>query len=339
MDENVKFPTLQLFIAGSHALKMTELLFSSNIQPVYAMGKEKFLHIRCYVCEETCGVTKLYLHDDLPLAENDVLNSVISQCCDTQISVCEDDIELDVSTQVGCGPQSRCYSRLTSQSQNSNPHSIALEIYVVTDEKFFTHCCHFMFSKNTLFFITFDGAKVLESTSEMTKIGQMVHSSRAASGADTPLFLYGFLDGDSAENESPKTDELKALFYTDHGRQILRYPNVAMPRFIVLQPPVGGALDDQGYEARQLLGQIVLHQDHLSGHLHLASLSVMSWILQQQHDGRNVTQIGELRDAIISFLPEIQECQLTKIISELQLSGMIRLTSKFVVEHELRSIL
>ncbi|XP_064605422.1 uncharacterized protein LOC135470422 [Liolophura sinensis] len=327
MEEYVKFPSLQLFIAGSHALKMTELLFNSSNQPVYAMGKEKFLHIRCYVCEDAYGVTKLYLHDDLPATENDVLNGVISQCFDTQISVCEDDIELDVSTQVGCGPQSRCYSRLTSRSQNSNPYSIALDVYVVTDEKFFTRCCHFMFSKNTLFFITFDGAKVLESTSEMTKIGQMVHSSQAACGADTPLFLYGFLDGDSTENESPKADELKALFYTDHGRQILRYPNVAMPLFIVLQPSVGGSVDDQGYEARQLIGQIVLHQEHLSGHMHLATLSVMSWVLQQQRDGRNIAQLGELRDTIISILPEIQECQLTKIIHELQVSGMIRLTS------------
>lgn len=109
--------------------------------------------------------------------------------------------------------------------------SINVEFFIMPDDKFtpedkfFHHCCQYLFTRTSIFVLTFDGAKVVTSThAELQRLQNVIHTIRCFDGYECPILTYGLLHNDATVG----VDEVRTLFYLPFGQQIQKY-NVAMP--------------------------------------------------------------------------------------------------------------
>lgn len=103
------------------------------------------------------------------------------------------------------------------------------EIFIVPDEKLFQYGCHYLFTRTSLFLLTFNGAKVLNSAAgEILRLQNLIHTIRCCVGYDSNIFTYGLLNSEQADFK----DEVQTLFYTSYGQQIRKY-SVTIPDLII----------------------------------------------------------------------------------------------------------
>ena len=112
----------------------------------------------------------------------------------------------------------------------SNFKQINADIFVISDENFFHHCSHFLFTKSSVFLIAFDAHKLLnQASAEISRIENILHTIWSFSGNSALVHLHGILSSDTV-----KADEVRTLFYTSHGKQLGRYA-ISIEDIIFLQ--------------------------------------------------------------------------------------------------------
>ncbi|XP_060074146.1 uncharacterized protein LOC132553878 [Ylistrum balloti] len=143
--------------------------------------------------------------------------------------------------------------------------SINVEFFIMPDDrfspddKFFHHCCQYLFTRTSIFVLTFDGAKVVTSThTEIQRLQNVIHTIRCFDGYECPILTYGLLNNDA----SVGVDEVRTLFYLPFGQQIQKY-NVPMPELFC--PGVEGAKTSDASRRLQrglwkVLGEMTLKQ-------------------------------------------------------------------------------
>ena len=117
------------------------------------------------------------------------------------------------------------------------------EIFIVPDEKFFQYCCQYLFTRTSLFLLTFNCEKLLNSAAgEILRIQNLIHSIRSCVGYDCNIMTYGLFGNEHSELGSPSKDEVRTLFYTPYGQQIRKY-GVTVPDLIL------SSIEENGYQA------------------------------------------------------------------------------------------
>lgn len=199
----VRFPKVRIFICGTNAKQLSQLLLPNFLLPV-----DNTLRLFDRVCatmvmersgevgfEKWSQYDRLLQNDERARhASNDSLS------------------HYDISTD-------------TSYGGNLNCGAINTEIFIVYDEKFFLQCCPYLFTRTSVFLLTFDGDKMMKSPpSEIHRLQNMIHTIRGVAGYECLVQNYGILGTDSSDSASTASiDEVCTLFYTSHGYQVVKY--------------------------------------------------------------------------------------------------------------------
>ncbi|XP_061187342.1 uncharacterized protein LOC133195501 [Saccostrea echinata] len=198
----VKFPKVRIFICGTNARQLSQLLLPNFLLPTDNTVR-LFDRVFATMAMERSGEVGfepwsqydrlLQIDERARHASNDSLNQ-----CDTS--------DRSYPSSVGCG-------------------AINTEIFIVYDEKFFLQCCQYLFTRTSVFLLSFDGDKMLKSPPcEIHRLQNTIHTIRGAVGYECPIQTYGLLGVDSSDIASTATiDEVRTLFYTSHGNQIVKY--------------------------------------------------------------------------------------------------------------------
>ena len=209
-DRVLRLPKVRMFVCGSEAMALSKLIYpelpvpaADNVNKIYhcvrfTMGMDR----KGTISVKQCLSYEQILQDMEPNKLHDSTDSLNQS---------------DVSQ--------------GSEDGNSLIHrgSINVELYIVTDDKFFHHCCQYLFTRTSIFILTFDGQKVLKSShGEILRLQNMIHTIRCYDNYECSILTYGLLTNDSSDIQSVTIDEVRTLFYLPFGNQIQNY-NVSMP--------------------------------------------------------------------------------------------------------------
>lgn len=220
----VKFPKVRIFICGSNAKHLSQLLLPSFLLP--ADNSQRLFDRVCatMVMERSGGVTFESWSQYDRLLQNDekarhASNDSLNQC---------DIIPPDKVGTISCG-------------------AINTEIFIVDDEKFFLQCCQYLFTRTSVFLLTFDGDKMLKSPqSEIHRLQNSIHTIRGAVGYECPIQTYGLLGTDKSDSAiTASIDEVRTLFYTSYGYQIVKYNVPRSPHLFHMTSGAGTHVDVQ----------------------------------------------------------------------------------------------
>lgn len=213
--KTVKLPKVRVFVCGSEAEKCASfILKDSNIE---------------IVCKNYGYATA-----DFSMATDCCDNVVISKVCSNLFSAsgllpgsfqpCSAGID-------SCKCKS-CGNKFHSNgSQNKLRSVINVELHIVSDDKIFHNCCNYLFTKESVFLLTFDCAKLLQSKTELKRMLNLSHSIVSFSD-ECQITMCGLFDG---LNESSNIkDEVRALFYGPYNTQLQQY-NLEAPELFDMQ--------------------------------------------------------------------------------------------------------
>lgn len=118
-------------------------------------------------------------------------------------------------------------------AQNALGTVVNIELFVISDDSFFHSCCHYLFTKSSIFILTFNGGKLLRSSAcEFSHLQNLSHTIRSFAGDECVIMSCGLLDsGTEARN---MVDEVRALFYTPFNTQLQTF-NVSGPELVNLK--------------------------------------------------------------------------------------------------------
>lgn len=196
----VKFPKVRIFICGTNAKHLSQLLLPDFLLPV-DNSLRLFDRVCATMAMERSGEVNFESWSQYDrLLQND-----------------------EKARHASNDSLSRCDINTTDQSFSCG--AINTEIFIVYDEKFFLQCCQYLFTRTSVFLLTFDGDKMLKSPrSEIHRLQNTIHTIRGAVGYECPIQTYGLLGTDTTDSGSTATiDEVRTLFYTSHGYQIVKY--------------------------------------------------------------------------------------------------------------------
>ncbi|KAK3102673.1 hypothetical protein FSP39_013057 [Pinctada imbricata] len=209
INQTIKLPKVRVFICGSEARQLAKLIFPENTLP-----------------EESCGYR---LFDLVKLTMMMNRDKVVSF---SQWSLYENLLHRVEKSRFHASNDSLDKLDLKESSISTPLHKGAIntEFYIVPDEKFFNHCCQYLFTRTSIFLLAFDGVKVFNSLDgEISRLQNMIHTIRCFIGYECPILTYGLLGGDQSElSNAVSMDEVRTLFYTSYGNQIHKY-NVPGP--------------------------------------------------------------------------------------------------------------
>jgi hypothetical protein len=215
---NVKFPKVRIFVCGSEAEKYVNLLLlESEIDTVFQNSE--------------------YTHVEFSMATNCFGNVVISKIC-SDLYGASNQLKTHLSnvnqSTVSGGADVKC--KQCGNDFNSEGSSSAVgtlvnvDLFVVPDDKLFHTCCTYLFTKSSLFILTFDGDKILRAApQEFSRLSNLSHTIRSFAGEECHIMLYGLLESGAEANN--RLDEVSALFYMPFNTQ-LQNLNVSGPELI-----------------------------------------------------------------------------------------------------------
>ena len=121
------------------------------------------------------------------------------------------------------------------QSHGQSGSIVNVEMFAVPDDRFFHFCCSYLFTKSSIFILTFDGSKLLRSAaSEFARLQSLSHTIRSIAGEEVHIMSRGFIDG--GPDASHVRDEVRALFYTPLN-SVLQNFHVFGPEFVDVRTP------------------------------------------------------------------------------------------------------
>lgn len=253
--KTVKFPKVRIFVCGSEAENCTDLLLKdSAIEAVF----------------QNIGYTRV----EFSMATNCFGNVVISKVCSNLFAASSqlNSYSSHVSqSDLRGGRDIRCIQCGSDFSTHGSSNAVGaivnVELFVVPDDKLFHYCCSYLFTKSSLFILTFDGDKMLRAApQEFSRLHNLSHTIRSYAGEECHIMSCGLLEsGDEANNV---LDEVRALFYTPYNTQLQDY-NVSGPELINIQSSESSQLDSG-----------IVHRSH---ELQFLLWKTMTDTIQRQH--------------------------------------------------------
>ncbi|XP_045165731.2 uncharacterized protein LOC123529462 isoform X2 [Mercenaria mercenaria] len=217
----VKFPKVRIFVCGSEAEKYVDLLLKeSEVETIFQnIG---YTHVEFSMATNCFGnVVTSKICSDLYDASNR-LNSYLS-------NVNQSDLRGggDVNCKQ-CGNDFSC-----DMSSSAIGTIVNVDLFVVPDDKLFYCCCPYLFTKSSLFILTFDGDKMLRAApQEFSRLWSLSHTIRSFAGEECHIMSCGLLESGAEANNM--LDEVRALFYTPFNTRLQNY-NVSGPELLNLQ--------------------------------------------------------------------------------------------------------
>ncbi|WAR25176.1 hypothetical protein MAR_010880, partial [Mya arenaria] len=208
--KTVKFPKVRLFLCGSEAERCANMILKNSV-------------FGCVKMENGYG------NVDFSITTDCLGNVVMSKVCSN----------LFWSNSVHSAGTTSCESYNSGNNNVSDykckscgndlkyGNVINVEMHVILDDRLFHNCCNYLFTKSSMFILTFDGAKLLEShQTEFTRMQNFAHTIRSFQGDECLVTMYGLL------HSTPKysrniVDEVQSLFYINNT-QLQQY-NVMGP--------------------------------------------------------------------------------------------------------------
>ncbi|XP_033745230.1 uncharacterized protein LOC117330827 [Pecten maximus] len=212
LNRTVNLPKVRVFLCGSEARALARLLLPGVLSSQSDNSSGLYQCIKCTMGMDREGAISFTSWSSFDYLVNDESSSRLHA---SNESLTKSDIFRD-------------RDETSSFIHNG---SINVELFIMPDDrftpedKFFHHCCQYLFTRTSIFVLTFDGAKVVTSThTEIQRLQNVIHTIRCFDGYECPILTYGLLYNDATVG----VDEVRTLFYLPFGQQIQKY-NVPMP--------------------------------------------------------------------------------------------------------------
>lgn len=306
LPKNVKFPKVRIFMCGSEAEKCSQFIFcDSNVNIVFKQAG--YAYSEFSMTTDCCG--------------NVVLSKVCSNLYAVSSQASSYSAPVSQVNSKGYGDSHCCHCSsdyTTNISQNIISNVVNVELFVITDDKLFHNCCNYLFTKFSMFILTFDGAKLLcRASTEFARLQNLSHTIRSFAGDDCHVMSCGLLN--EVENNSTMLDEVQALFYTHFNTQLQNY-NVCGPELVNLQ-----AVSQGGSTVNQNL-QVVLWKTITDSVQRQQVLHPSLWMVDYLHNIRHKEMFlteEHLMTVIRQKMPEYQLDVRQMILQELIMFGEI----------------
>ncbi|KAL4226970.1 Myeloid differentiation primary response protein MyD88 [Mactra antiquata] len=270
--KTVKFPKVKIFVCGSEAEKYgAYLLRDSYIEPT--IQTPGYSHYQFSMATNCCNnviispqLMNLYASNKLSNSSVPVVDC--SDCHGHHIQHCK---------QCGCDLNTRNF-------QNVSGSVVNVSLFIIPDDRLFHYCCTYLFTKSSLFILTFDGAKILRSASqEVSRLQSLSHTVRSFAGEECNVMSYGMLHG--GVDNANLHDEVKTLFYTQMLNTPLQNYKIIGPHLIDIR---GNGSDGDSvsscHELKQLLWKTVMESIEHQHVLHpaLAIVDYLQYYREQE---------------------------------------------------------
>ncbi|XP_052780574.1 uncharacterized protein LOC128217458 [Mya arenaria] len=302
--KTVKFPKVRLFLCGSEAERCANMILKNSV-------------FGCVKMENGYG------NVDFSITTDCLGNVVMSKVCSN----------LFWSNSVHSAGTTSCESYNSGNNNVSDykckscgndlkyGNVINVEMHVILDDRLFHNCCNYLFTKSSMFILTFDGAKLLEShQTEFTRMQNFAHTIRSFQGDECLVTMYGLL------HSTPKysrniVDEVQSLFYINNT-QLQQY-NVMGPELFTSDhtnvPEREGLLSDcRGLQSSMWKAITKSVQQHILN----PSLLLVDFL--QSARERDVLMTEEQLGAVMrAKLPDYEDGIHQSILQDLNLNGEI----------------
>ncbi|OWF45250.1 uncharacterized protein LOC110457259 [Mizuhopecten yessoensis] len=212
LNRTVNLPKVRVFLCGSEARALARLLMPGMLSSPSDNNNSLYQCVKCTMGMDREGAISFTSWSSFDYLLNDESSSRLHA---SNESLTKSDIFRDRD----------------DASSFIHKGSINVEFFIMPDDKFtpedkfFHHCCQYLFTRTSIFVLTFDGAKVVTSThTEIQRLQNVIHTIRCFDGYECPILTYGLLYNDATVG----VDEVRTLFYLPFGQQIQKY-NVPMP--------------------------------------------------------------------------------------------------------------
>ena len=306
----VKLPKVRMFICGSEAEMCANLILQGS--------------------EVNCDISSLrqgYAYVDCSMATNSYGSVVISPPCSNlyATSLGQSNMYMPSVNQSDCQKEDNRCKHCGNEYHCSASHSFvgtvaSVELFVVSDDKFFHQCCSYLFTKYSIFLLTFDGAKLLRSaTAEISRMQCLSHTIRSFAGYDCHVMSCGLLQGGMA-------DEVRTLFYTS-SVNMLQIFNVLGPELIDIDFNL--ASSDSLSGSRQIQSTVwkVVTETIQRQHILQPCLLIMDHLNSIRERELLLTE-GQLMEIVRQKLPQYQQDVHQMVVTEMSMCGEIVSGSK-----------
>ena len=310
----VKLPKVRMFICGSEAERCANLILQGS--------------------EITCdNLRQGYAYIDCSMATNSYGSVVISPSCSNlyATSLSQSNVQMSSMNQSDCQKEDIRCKHCGNEYHCSASHTFVgtvanVELFVVTDDKFFQHCCSYLFTKYSIFILTFDGAKLLRSaTAEISRMQSLSHTIRSFAGYDCHIMSCGLLEGGVDSRNT--ADEVRTLFYTSFVN-MLQIFNVLGPELIDVDFNL--ASSDSLSGSRQIQSAIwkVVTETIQRQHILQPCLIIMDH-LNSIRDRELFLTESQMMEIVRKRLPQYQQDVHQMVVTEMSMCGEIVSGSKW----------
>ena len=313
----VKFPKVRMFVCGSEAEKCTSLLLQGS--------------------EISCdNVRQGYGYIDCSMATNSYGSVVISPSCSnlyaTSLSLSNMSVSSMNQSESSSGEKEgiKC-KHCGNEYHCSGSHSFAgtvanVELFVVSDEKFFQNCCTYLFTKYSIFILTFDSAKLLRSAPvEIAKMQSLSHTIRSFAGYDCHIMSCGLLNSGSESKNI--ADEVRTLFYTSSVSMLQIFNVMGPPELIDVG--CNSASSDSLNGSRQLQSSVwkIVTETIQRQHILQPCLIILDHLNSIRDHELILTEL-QMMEIVKTRLPQYQQDVHQMVVTELSMCGEIVSGSK-----------
>ena len=309
--KTVKLPKVRVFVCGSEAEKCASyILQDSNIEIVF----------------QNYGYTSVEFSMATDCAENVVISKVCSNLCSA--SGHSSGILQTCTMGKDEGKCKCCGNNFHPDGTHNFRSVVNVELHIVSDDKIFHNCCNYLFTKASVFLLTFDCAKLLQKKVELTRLLNLSHTIRSFSD-ECQVTMCGVFDG---LNESSNIkDEVQALFYGPYNTQLQQY-NVYGPELFDMQSSsVDLSSAAKNYELQTLLWKSVSDSVQRQGILQ-PFLAILDY-LHSIKDKELAVPEDYFTSVIRSILPQYDMAVHYTILTDLDLFREVIRGSKYLLNY------
>lgn len=314
----VKLPKVRMFICGSEAERCASLILQGAEMNFGNLG-QGFASIDCSMATNSYGLVVISPScSNLYATSLSLSNMTLSSRNQSESSTSEKE---DVRCR-HCGNEFHCSA---SHSYVGNVANV--EMFVVSDEKFFQNCCTYLFTKYSIFILTFDGAKLLRSASmEIARMQSLSHTIRSFAGYDCHIMSCGLLDNRMESRNM--ADEVRTLFYTSSVSMLQIFNVMGPPELIDVDCNSASSESLNGSHQLQSSVWKIITETIQRQHILQPCLIIMEHLNSIRDHELFLTE-SQMMEIVRNRLPQYQQDVHQMVITELSMCGEIVSGSKY----------